>query len=59
MTKYELFKRLLDLADNYYDEVLEAELNYHNGNARIVAVDQLENKKLTVEFRIEEIGGAE
>ena len=59
MTRYELFKRLLDLADNYYDDVAEAELNYFNGNARIVAIDQLENKKLTVEFRIEEIGGEE
>jgi hypothetical protein len=59
MTKYELFKRLLDLADNYYDEVPEAELNYSNGNTRIVAVDNLENQKLTIEFRIEEIGGAE
>lgn len=59
MTKYELFKRLLDLADNYYDDVAEAELNYFNGNARIVAIDQMENKKLTIEFSIEEIGGAE
>jgi hypothetical protein len=59
MTKYELFKRLLDLADNYYDDVAEAELNYFNGNARIVTIDQLENKKLTIEFSIEEIGGAE
>lgn len=59
MTKYELFKRLLDLADNYYDDVAEAELNYFNGNSRIVAIDQLENKKLTIEFSIEEIGGAE
>lgn len=59
MTKFELFMKLLDLAENYYDEVLEAELNHFSGNTRIAAVDTLENKKLTIEFRIEEIGGAE